>query len=154
MKLTTKIIADKVIAVTGCDIRSKSRLQEFVIARVMYSKLCSDLLTTNLTKVGEEINRIHCSVIHYKKLYVQPNYFAPYNELTYQLILSDLKTEFNLDVIIDPTKENSLLKQFKEKDKSYTQLLLKYNQLKIELKDSREDNQRLIEKNLKLSLNI
>ena len=154
MKLTTKIIADKVIKVTGCDIRLSNRKREVVKARWIYAKLCRNLLTSNLKSVGKEIGKDHATIIHYHKLIENPNYFKIDSQTAYLELKEYFVREYNLKPLESVKSGHILLKQFKEKDKSYTQLLLKYNQLKIELKDSREDNQRLIEKNLKLSLNI
>ena len=154
MKLTTKIIADKVIEVTGCNIRFTRRNRNVSKACRIYTKLCRELLTNNLTNVGKEIGRTHATIMHYQKQIDNPNYFKIDSQTTYLELREYFVQEYNLKPLESVKSGHILLKQFKEKDKSYTQLLLKYNQLKIELKDSREDNQRLIEKNLKLSLNL
>lgn len=164
MRLTTKIIADKVIEVTGCNIRQRNRQQKMVNGRMIYIKLCRELLTVSLVQIGSEINKDHATVIHYQNKMLNPNYFNLYLQNTFEHLKSFFIIECKLKEYpvqkstlrpLEVFKNNDkLLKQFKEKDKSYTQLLLKYNNLKLELQNSREDNQRLIEKNLKLSLKL
>lgn len=154
MKLTTKTIADKVIEVTGCDIRKTRRTPNAVVSRVIYAKLCGKLLNTNLTKIGKEINRHHATVIHYQGLADNHNYFKLDRQTQYLDILNDLVKEYDLKVLQEPEQNQNLLNKIMEKDKSYTKLLMKYDQLKRELEDSRKDNQKLIEKNFKLKLGL
>ncbi len=141
MKLTTKIIADKVIEFTGVDIRKSRRNPNMVINRAIYCKLCSNLLNANLTNIGKEIGKHHATVIHYQKIISNPNYFKLDCQTRYLDILNDLIKEYDLKVLEEP-KHN----------KSYTKLLLKYDKLKLELEDIKNTNTKLVENNLKLKL--
>lgn len=152
MKLTTKIIADKVIEFTGVDIRKSRRNPNMVINRAIYCKLCSKLLNTNLTNIGKEIGKHHATVIHYQKIISNPNYFKLDCQTRYLDILNDLIKEYDLKVLEEPKHNQQLLNEIVNKDKSYTKLLLKYDKLKIELEDIKNTNTKLVENNLKLKL--
>ena len=154
MELTTKIIADKVIKVTKCDIRKTRRTPNVVISRVVYAKLCTKLINVNLTQIGREINKHHATIIHYQSLSNNPNYFKLDRQTQYLNILSELIKEYDLKVLEEPTQNQNLLNQIIDKDNNYTKLLMKYNELNTQLEDAREVNTKLVEKNLKLSLSL
>lgn len=151
-KITTKIIADKVIKITGCDIRQTRRTPNAVVSRVIYTRLCAKLINTNLTNIGKEINKHHATVIHYQRLYDNPNYFKIDRQTEYLNILDELINEYDLKTVKEPQENQNTINRIIEKDKSYTKLLMKYNQLKIEIEDVKKDNQKLVERNFKLTL--
>lgn len=65
--LTAKQIADEVILITGVNIRSKRRLQKYILPRLFYTEVCTKLTNLTIQDIGKEINRHHSTIIHYKK---------------------------------------------------------------------------------------
>ena len=64
-----KGLADFIIKRTDLDIRSSCRKFEYVMARVIYSKIARDVIGGIFQDIGDEINRNHATIIHSLKLF-------------------------------------------------------------------------------------
>ena len=82
MKLTTKIIADKVIEITECDIRLNNRTREVVEGRIIYARLCKLLVKSTKKVIGREIGKEHCSIIHYDNCWYDEDKYSSSLSLT------------------------------------------------------------------------
>lgn len=65
--LTVKNIADKVISVSNCDIRSNNKGRKYTKARVVYAKLCIDLLNVVHYNCSKEVNMSYIGFSRYVK---------------------------------------------------------------------------------------
>ena len=164
MKLTTKIIADKIIEVTGLDIRSRSRNPKIVQSRWVYTKLCKSFLNDSLTNIGREVNLNHATVIHNLKNIDNPYKFDLNCQNLFNNLSSEIIREFKIvapkeiktdSIDIHNTKEIERLKgRLNLLIKDFTKLSIKSDNQKETIKELRKSNTELIEKNFKLSLNI
>lgn len=67
-----KKIKELVETETGIqDISLKKRTQSYVEARVLYSNLALKHTKFTTERIGAEINKSHCSVVHHKKIFTQ-----------------------------------------------------------------------------------
>lgn len=164
MKLTTKIIADKVIEVTGCNIRLRNRNPDIIKGRWIYTKLCKTFLNDSLTNIGREINLNHATVTHNLKQIDNPYKFDLNCQNLFNSLANQIKDEFEIKLSkelkidktdIHNTKEIERLKlQLKRATKD---LIILHTKLDIKLetiKDLRLENTKLVERNLKLSLKL
>lgn len=68
--LTLRIIRNAVEAFSFIDdISIKTRKREYVEARYVYFKLCKDLTSSTLSKIGSSLNMDHASVLHGVKMF-------------------------------------------------------------------------------------
>lgn len=120
MKLTTKIIADKVIEVTGVDIRLRDRNRGVHMARLIYVKLCIEVGEIHQDKICDEINRNRTMYYNYYKNIYNEFIFTPDVQFDYLEIESELLGK----------KKETLLEE------KYNQLEIKYNNLLQDYKNS------------------
>ena len=59
-----RLLADMVTNITQFDIRLKTRRREYVEARYIYYKIAKDTYHYSLSRIGEEVNRDHATVMH------------------------------------------------------------------------------------------
>jgi hypothetical protein len=58
-------IADIVCAVTGLDIRLRTRKEDYVFGRMIYAKIARENTIQNLNHIGKEVGVKHDTVIYY-----------------------------------------------------------------------------------------
>lgn len=151
MKLTTKIIADKVIEVTGFDIRINNRERGIIEGRIIYARLCKLLVKSTKKIVGSEIGKDHSTVIHYDNCWYDNNKYS-----------SSMRFDFNTiyDLYsVDDKAYNLKQDEVKELVSSKDLLTLQKDELTRKLKNvnarlrwSDNSKQKILEKNLSLSL--
>lgn len=152
MKLTTKIIANKVIEVTGCDIREVNRTRDYVMARLIYSKLCMRLLDVTLRDVGEQINRGHDTIIYYNKEWANPYRFQESSKQLYKtlkagLLQSHLRSQFE-------PEERNYVKELSKLTIKYTRVVSNNKVSNKSLKFFKSEHLKLVEDNLILKKKV
>lgn len=125
--MDTKKIIDIVQEITGKDIITESRIREVVEARALYYKAAKTVYPNiTLEKIGEPLNKKHCSVRH---LLIQYDMFEQYNPL--------LKKQLNqILYALDYKPEVSILDE--KKDELIEKLNLKVYILEKENKEQLE----------------
>ena len=129
-----KRIKELVETETGLqDIGIKKRTIPYVEARVLYSNLALNHTKFTTERIGAEINRSHCTIVHHKKLFKQwlqhkkfySEYLRRYKTLK-SIVEEDIGVDTNpLDLyrkykkenIILQTHNNELIKKLNEKQK-------------------------------------
>ena len=59
-----KTIQELVEKETGLKLNEKSRGRDYVYARAIYFKLCTERTNKNLTEIGDSVGKHHTSVLH------------------------------------------------------------------------------------------
>ena len=103
-----KQIKDYVNEVSGCKIESKSRNRKLIYLRSVYYAICRITLPNNLntsTKIGDEVNREHATVLHaLKKTFYEameiPKYKKIYLGYFTNITLSEIIKAGDVDEII------------------------------------------------------
>ena len=129
-----KKIKELVETETGIqDIGIKTRKQNYVEARVLYVNLALNHTKFTTERIGAEINRSHCTVLHHKKLFkqwLQMKNFYSENLNSYKTLESILEEDTGVDTnaidlyrkykkenIILQKHNNKLIKKLGEKQK-------------------------------------
>ena len=151
MRLTTKIIADKVIEVTGFDIRINNRERDIVEGRIIYARLCKLLVKSTKKVVGREIGKDHSTVIHYDNCWYDDNKYSSSMRLDFNTIY-DL---YSVDDKVYNLKQDEVKELVSSKDLLILQkdeLTRKLKNVNARLRWSDNSKQKILEKNLSLSL--
>lgn len=108
--METQKIIDVVQKVTGKDIIKESRNRDVVEARALYYKACKTIYPNiTLEKMGEPLNKKHCTVRH---IYIQYDVFEKYNPI----MKTQLKTI--LDILDYKSKKRVIEEQQSEEVKN------------------------------------
>tara|TARA_R110002167_G_scaffold106599_6_gene273247 strand:+ start:5827 stop:6303 length:477 start_codon:yes stop_codon:yes gene_type:complete len=154
--VTIKQIADHVIEFTGLDIRNKRRRKDLVTARVLYTYLCINSTNITTTAIGEEINRHHATILHYKGLLGNPYYLNENLNDLQSDCLEVLRDRYkDLDIRVDKVKtikSNPAIEYYKKQNDQY-KIKIKGLQTKCEMLSVRcEDLEKVIYNKRKLQL--
>jgi hypothetical protein len=125
-----KGLADFIIKRTDLDIRSSCRKFDYVMARVVYSKIARDVIGGIFQDIGDEINRNHATIIHSLKLFNEVE-----RDIFYRKLYED-SVEF-IECYEDVAK-------FEDGKMSYKEMVLVEKIIKLKAKFNAE---RLIHKN-------
>ena len=150
MKLTTKIIADKVNEISNCDIREDSRLRINVRSRFIYAKLCNELLFDTITNIGKEIGKDHSTVLYYLKQAYNDHIFVGDLEYNYDLIKTSL---FGDDIDVTDKHLKEVREEYRSLNSKFTVLTKNHLDLTEDYRLLKSDYHRLLLINLKLKKN-
>jgi len=151
MKLTTKIIADKVIEVTGCNIRHNNRERGIVEGRIIYARLCKLLAKSTKKVIGKEIGKDHSTIIHYDNCWYDDEKYSSSMRLDFNKIY-DL---YSVNNDVSNLKDDEVRELINSKDLlslRNEELTRKLKNIKARLKWSDNSKQNILEKNLSLNL--
>lgn len=130
--ITTQQIEAVVRETLQVNIYNKNREQDIVEARAIYYHLCKKFTMLNYTQIGRTVGKNHATVLHsLKKLKLWRKLYDDYNRTVERC---EAKTKYIINLLHN-------------KDVSVEDALIKLQNLE-------EDNQKLLQDNIKLNLKI